>query len=161
MPQATQIASGILSKLSESEIEAVLKEAKEKAKAKKIEKVADAKTFLHLLDTACESFEITTPEINARISILEGKSGHPYIRVEPLEGQRMTAYTLFVLKGMGFQTVGHGGEWRLTATCAGFGYAVARATAQEPTNEPEPIKEPEPEQAVMQKKVRNSRKAAK
>ena len=174
MPTAAQLSVSMLAKMTKEEREAVIRQAEEKSRTHVNTNIADAKTVLRMIDNACEAYGITTPEIRASINVLESERGKSYIRIQPRTGDRLDRYTLFVLSGLGFRSVGHGEQWRLTSSTAGFAYRcnVENVNEPEPTNEHESrmvsqqtrtmhFQEPEPEQAVMQRKVRNSRKAAK
>lgn len=155
MPTATQLSVSMLAKMTKEERDSVIRQAEEKSKTYVNTNIADSKTVLRMIDNVCEAYGITTPEIRASINVLESERGKSYIRIQPRTGERLDRYTLFVLSGLGFRSVGHGEQWRLTSSTVGFAYRcnVDNAETNAPEPEPEPIEQPA--------KVRNSRKSTK
>lgn len=157
MPTATQLSVSMLAKMSKEEREAVIRQAEEKSKSHVNTNIEDSKTVLRMVDNVCEHYGITTPEIRASINILESERGKSYIRVQPRTGDRLDRYTLFVLSGLGFRSVGHGEQWRLTSSTVGFAYRCNTENVE--TNEP--TEQEEQEVIEQPAKVRNSRKSTK
>ena len=153
MPTAAQLSVSMLAKMTKEERDAVIRQAEEKSRTHVNTNITDAKTVLRMIDNACEAYGITTPEIRASINVLESERGKSYIRIQPRTGERLDRYTLFVLSGLGFRSVGHGEQWRLTSSTVGFAYRCNVDNAE--TNE----QEPEPEQIEQPAKVRENRKA--
>ena len=155
-----EIASGVLAKCSDEELQEILKAAKiKKEKYRASATVTDGKAVLRIIDQMCERFEINTPDLSgAHISVIEPDDVlKPYIRIQPTPGNRLNAYAVFILRSLGFQGKGSGESWRMTATVKQFVYlsSVSDYTApDEPKNEPD-------EPVQMQPTKRLGRKATK
>ena len=111
MPQATakgkEIASGVLAKCSEEEIQELLEAAKVKKERNRTNTVVtDGKAVLRILDQMCERFEISTPDLSgSHVTVLESEEGKSYIRIQPTAGNRIGDYAMFVLRSIGFKGV--------------------------------------------------------